>query len=80
MCVTYRCVSGAGILGGIFEGLASAGLTYILYTGVEANPSIRCVEESVALYKQEGCDCLLGIGGGSSMDTAKACGAVMANP
>jgi len=80
LVVTDRGVEGAGILGGIFEGLASAGLTYILYTGVEANPSIRCVEESVALYKQEGCDCLLGIGGGSSMDTAKAAGAVMANP
>src|SRR5665647_1634953 len=80
LVVTDRGVEGAGILGGIFEGLASAGLTYILYTGVEANPSIRCVEESVALYKQEGCDCLLGIGGGSSIDTAKAAGAVMANP
>ena len=80
LVVTDRGVEGAGILGGIFEGLASAGLTYVLYTGVEANPSIRCVEESVALYKQEGCDCLLGIGGGSSMDTAKAAGAVMANP
>ena len=80
LVVTDQGVEGAGILGSIIERLASAGLSYVLYTGVEPNPSIRCVEEAVALYKQEGCDCLLGIGGGSSMDTAKAAGAVMANP
>ncbi|MHB1159142.1 MAG: iron-containing alcohol dehydrogenase [Chloroflexota bacterium] len=80
LIVTDRGVEGAGILAGLLEGLTAAGMPYALYTGVEPNPSIRCVEEAVALYKSDGCDCLLGVGGGSSMDTAKAAGAVMANP
>ncbi|MGE5618911.1 MAG: iron-containing alcohol dehydrogenase [Sphingomonadaceae bacterium] len=80
LIVTDRGVEEAGILGGILEGLTAAGMPHALYTGVEPNPSIRCVEEAVALYRAGGCDCLLGVGGGSSMDTAKAAGAVMANP
>ncbi|MHB0869519.1 MAG: iron-containing alcohol dehydrogenase [Chloroflexota bacterium] len=80
LIVTDRGVEGAGILAGLLEGLTAAGMPYALYTGVEPNPSIRCVEEAVALYRSDGCDCLLGVGGGSSMDTAKAAGAVMANP
>jgi alcohol dehydrogenase class IV len=70
----------AGVLNGIQESLDSAGIGYAVYGGVEPNPSIQCVMEAAALYKAEGCDCLLGIGGGSSMDTAKAVGAVVNNP
>ena len=80
LLVTDKGVEGAGILSGILEGLASAGVGRAIYSGVEPNPSIRCVQEAVALYKAEGCDCLLAVGGGSSMDTAKAAGAVMAHP
>ncbi len=80
LVVTDRGVEAAGILGGLFEGLSAANVSYALYTGVEPNPSIRCVAEAAALYEAEGCDCLLGVGGGSSMDTAKAAGAMIANP
>ena len=80
LVVTDPGVEAAGILGGIFEALAAAGLSHALYAKVEPNPSIRCVEEAAAKFTEEGCDCLLGIGGGSSMDTAKAAGVLVANP
>lgn len=80
LIVTDKGVEGAGILGGIQEALVEAGVTYALFTGVEPNPSIRCVMHAVEAYQADGCDCLLAVGGGSSMDTAKACGAVVNNP
>src|SRR5450756_667383 len=80
LIVTDKGVEGAGVLTGILESLQAAGVGYIIYSGVEPNPSIKCVHEAAALYKAEGCDCLLGIGGGSSMDTAKVAGAVLNNP
>ncbi len=80
LVVTDKGVEGAGVLAGILDGLASAGVAHAIYDGVEPNPSIRCVHEAAALYGSEGCDCLLGVGGGSSMDTAKVAGAVIANP
>lgn len=80
LIVTDRGVEGAGVLSGIFEGLSTAGMPYTIYNGVEPNPSIKCVMEAVALYKSEGCDCILAVGGGSSIDTGKAAGAVMNNP
>ncbi|MGE5620848.1 MAG: iron-containing alcohol dehydrogenase [Sphingomonadaceae bacterium] len=80
LIVTDRGVEGAGVLTSIQEGLDSSGVPYVVFSGVEANPSIKCVMEAVAAYKSNGCDCLLGVGGGSSMDTAKAVGAVVNNP
>ncbi len=80
LIVTDKGVEGAGVLTSILEGLQAAGVASVTYSGVEPNPSIKCVQEAVALYKAQGCDCLVGIGGGSSMDTAKVAGAVLANP
>ncbi len=80
LIVTDKGVEGAGVLSVILQGLQSAGVAFTVYNGVEPNPSVKCVQEAAALFKSEGCDCLLGIGGGSSMDTAKVAGAVLANP
>ncbi|HEX2989004.1 MAG TPA: iron-containing alcohol dehydrogenase [Chloroflexota bacterium] len=80
LLVTDRGVEAAGVLAGIYEGLSAAGIAYVLYNGVEPNPTIKNVREAAALFQAEGCDCLLGVGGGSSMDTAKAAGAVLNNP
>ncbi|MGI5835149.1 MAG: iron-containing alcohol dehydrogenase [Chloroflexota bacterium] len=79
LIVTDRGVEAAGVLGGILEALSASNVSYAVYNGVEPNPSIRCVEDAFALYKTEECDCLLGIGGGSSIDTAKAAGALATN-
>ena len=80
LIVTDKGVEGAGVLGPIVEGLGSAGVGHVVYNGVEANPSIRCVEAGAAVYAAERCDCLLGVGGGSSMDSAKAIGILASNP
>ena len=79
LLVTDRGVEAAGVLLGIYEGLLSAGVAYALYNGVAPNHTITNVREAVAIYEAEECDCLLGVGGGSAMDTAKAAGAVMNN-
>ncbi len=79
LVVTDRGVEGAGVLSSILEGLATAGVGYAVFNGVEPNPSIQCVLAASALYDAEKCDCLLGVGGGSSMDTAKTVGVVVNN-
>jgi alcohol dehydrogenase class IV len=79
LIVTDRGVEGAGVLSGILESLDGADFPYTIFNGVEPNPSIDCVQKAVALFKAEGCDCLLAVGGGSSMDTAKVAGAVLNN-
>lgn len=54
--------------------LSAAGLSYALYDGTVPNPTDDNVGEAFALYAKEGFDCQIGMGGGSSMDTAKGCG------
>ena len=52
----------------------------MLFDKVVPNPTTAVVEEALSLYKENNCDSLIAIGGGSSMDTAKAVGARIANP
>ena len=79
LIVTDPGVEGAGILEDVYEAFRAAGTDYALYRDVEPNPSMECVEAAAKLYRSEGCDSLFGIGGGSSMDTAKAVGALITN-
>jgi alcohol dehydrogenase class IV len=79
LIVTDKGIQAAGVLTSVMEGLASAGLSHATYAGVEPNPDTKCVYEALALYRAEGCDCLLGVGGGSSLDTAKVAGALLTN-
>ena len=60
--------------------LASKGILCSIYGKVVANPTTDTVAAALELYKKDGCDSLIGIGGGSSMDTAKAVGARLARP
>jgi alcohol dehydrogenase class IV len=78
--VTDKGVEGLGLTQNFKEELTSLGIKYVLFDKTVANPTIDCVEEALSLYKQEGCDCLAAIGGGSSMDLAKACGARVVKP
>jgi alcohol dehydrogenase len=59
--------------------LAAAGVEASVYAGTEANPTTTNVEEIAALYREHGCDGLVGLGGGSSMDAAKAASVLLAN-
>lgn len=60
--------------------LDEAGLDYELYSNIKPNPTIENVQTGVQAFKDAGADYLIAIGGGSSMDTAKAIGIIIANP
>ncbi len=60
--------------------LDKAGIEYTLFTDIKANPTIQNVNAGVEAFKAFGADCIVAIGGGSSMDTAKAVSIVIANP
>ena len=80
LIVTDPTVERLGLTGGIKEGLESVGMSYSLFAEVVANPTISCVEAAHELYERDGCDAIVAVGGGSSMDCAKACGARVVRP
>ena len=60
--------------------LTANGLDYELYSDIKPNPTIENVKHGVEAFKASGADYLIAIGGGSSMDTSKAIGIIIANP
>ena len=60
--------------------LENAGIDYEIYSEIKANPSVANVKTGVEAFKASGADCIVAIGGGSSMDTAKAIGIIITNP
>ena len=60
--------------------LDEAHLAYEIYSKIKANPTIENVQEGVEAFKKSGADYIIAIGGGSSMDTAKAIGIIITNP
>ena len=60
--------------------LDKAGLAYEIYSNIKPNPTIENVQTGVAAFKASGADYIIAIGGGSSMDTAKAVGIIINNP
>lgn len=60
--------------------LEQAGIDYALYSEIKPNPTIRNVQDGVKAYQEAGADSIIAIGGGSSMDTAKAIGIIITNP
>ena len=60
--------------------LDNAGLDYEIYSNIKANPTIENVQTGVKKYKESKADYIIAIGGGSSMDTAKAVGIIVNNP
>lgn len=69
-----------GVTKKVLDVLDQAGLAYELYSDIKPNPTIENVQTGVAAYKKSGADYLVAIGGGSSMDTAKAIGIIINNP
>jgi len=61
-----------GIYDAILEQLDQAGLTHVELSGIKPNPRIESVEEGIKLYRANGCDFILAVGGGSSLDACKA--------
>lgn len=60
--------------------LDAAGIDYVLYDGIVPNPTIQNVKDGVDFVKSAGAECLVAIGGGSPIDTAKAIGIIITNP
>ena len=60
--------------------LDAAGFAYEVYSDIKPNPTIENVQTGVAAFRKRGADCIVAIGGGSSMDTAKAIGVIIENP
>lgn len=64
----------------ITDMLEKESLAYEIYSNIKANPTIENVQTGVQAFKDSGADYIIAIGGGSSMDTAKAIGIIIANP
>ncbi|MBY0756854.1 lactaldehyde reductase [Clostridium sardiniense] len=69
-----------GVTGKVTDILDEAELGYELYSNIKANPTIENVQVGVENYKDSGADYIIAVGGGSSMDTAKAIGIIINNP
>lgn len=64
----------------LIELLPQAGIDCIVYDKTKPNPTVSDIEEALAIYKAENCEALIGFGGGSAIDCAKAVGARVACP
>ncbi|MGN1101521.1 MAG: iron-containing alcohol dehydrogenase, partial [Huintestinicola sp.] len=69
-----------GVSKKVTDVLDNAGIAYEMFTDIKPNPTIQNVQAGVEKFKACGADCIVAIGGGSSMDTAKAVGIIIANP
>jgi choline dehydrogenase len=76
MVVTDPGIARAGILDETVRPLREAGLDPVVFDEVRANPPIELVDRAADIYRREGADGLIGVGGGSSIDTAKGIGVV----
>ena len=69
-----------GVSAKVTDLLEKAEIPYTLYSDIKANPTIENVQNGVKAFKDSGADCIVAIGGGSSMDTSKAIGIIVTNP
>ncbi len=69
-----------GVTKKVTDLLDAAGFAYTVFSDIKPNPTIQNVQDGVAAFQASGADCIVTIGGGSAMDTAKAIGIIIANP
>ncbi|MBQ9984316.1 MAG: lactaldehyde reductase [Lachnospiraceae bacterium] len=69
-----------GVTKKVTDVLDNASIVYEIYSNIKPNPTIENVQTGVEAFKASGADCIVAIGGGSSMDTAKAIGIIIENP
>lgn len=80
LIVTDKGISGLGLLTELTEALKESGIAYHIYDDTVPNPTIDNVEQARELYLREECQAIIGFGGGSSIDCAKAVGARIVKP
>jgi len=69
-----------GVTAKVTDLLTKANIPFELYSNIKPNPTIENVQSGVATFKKSNADCIVAVGGGSSMDTSKAIGIIIANP
>ncbi len=69
-----------GVTKKVTDILDNASIPYEIYSNIKANPTVENVQQGVEAFKAAGAECIVAIGGGSSMDTAKAIGIIITNP
>ena len=69
-----------GVTAKVTDLLDEAKIPYEIYSDIKPNPTIENVKNGVEAFKKSGADCIIAIGGGSSMDTSKAIGIIITNP
>ena len=79
MLVTDQGLVKAGIVERVTSVLDAANVSYVVFDRVVANPPVQLVDDAAECYAEAQCDGLIGLGGGSPMDTAKAIGVVATN-
>ncbi len=80
LLVTDKQLREMGVTAELEDRLRERGVSCIIYDGTCSNPTTENVEQAFELYIKNGCQCLIGFGGGSSIDCAKAVGARVAYP
>lgn len=80
LIVVDRGIIGAGLVRRLTDALDQAGIEHALFERVDANPSEKNVWEGVEAFRSAGCDSIIGLGGGSPLDTAKAIALMIHHP
>ena len=80
LIVTDKGLMSLGLLNGMLEQMDKNEVKYVIYDGVQPNPTIDNIEEARRIYLKNGCQGIIAFGGGSPMDCAKAAGARVTNP
>lgn len=80
LIVADQGVKNAGLLKPIETVLKQNGVFYVVYDKTQPNPTVDNVEEALKVYRENGCDALIAVGGGSPIDCAKAVGARVVYP
>lgn len=80
LIVTDKGIVNNGLTAPVTDALNASGIRCTVYDNTRPNPTVDNVEAAYALYRANACDCLIAVGGGSSMDCAKAVGARAAYP
>ncbi|WP_139355783.1 iron-containing alcohol dehydrogenase [Clostridium felsineum] len=80
MIVTSAGFIKRGSLKELFSKLEKEGILYFIYSNVQPDPTIECIEDAAKAYKRENCEGIIAVGGGSVMDCAKVVGARIVRP
>ncbi len=80
LVVTDKGIVANGLTKPVEDALSSSGVSYAIYDDTQPNPTVQNVENALKIYRNNRCNGIIAIGGGSSMDCAKAVGARLAYP